>query len=139
MAKRLLTGGIVLASMSIFPILADAQGMREDASACDEAVQLFESRPDKASHADNRAVVLMYKSQFCPARLTAKNGTNIRWLNIENRTSHSVWFKNDGLEESDRIFPGEHIDMTINMTQGEHPYLCGPHWEGGMTGLLIIN
>ena len=61
--------------------------------------------------------------------MTVKKGTTVRWVNVEKRTSHSVWFKAAGKAESDRLFPEEHVEVTFDLPPGEYPYLCGPHWE----------
>jgi len=72
--------------------------------------------------------VLMLKYTFCPSPLKIKVGTTVRFVNVEKRTSHSVWFKDAGQEESDRLFPVEFWEQTFD-TPGHYPYLCGPHWE----------
>jgi plastocyanin len=68
-----------------------------------------------------------------------KQGATVRWINVDRRTSHSVWFKEAGRGESERAFPEELVEMTIDLPPGEHPYLCGPHWEReGMVGRLRV-
>ena len=60
-------------------------------------------------------------------------------MNVDRRTTHSVWFRDAGRPESDRVFGGEHIEMTVDLPPGEHGYLCGPHWQmEGMIGTLTI-
>lgn len=72
--------------------------------------------------------VLMLKYTFCPTPLKIKIGTTVRFVNVEKRTTHSVWFKEQGQDESDRLFPVEFWEQTFN-EPGTYPYLCGPHWE----------
>ncbi|WP_456388019.1 cupredoxin domain-containing protein [Profundibacter sp.] len=81
-------------------------------------------------------VVTMYKYNFCPAEITVKVGTIVRWVNVDKRTSHSVIVK--GEPESDRAFPEESIEFMF-LTAGETPYLCGPHWETyDMIGMVTV-
>jgi plastocyanin len=81
----------------------------------------------------------MYRDTFCPQRVTVKRNTRLRWVNVDKRTSHSVWFKDAGRAESDRAFPEDVVEMIIDWPPGEYPYLCGPHWEReGMVGRLTV-
>lgn len=80
-------------------------------------------------------VVRIEKYTFIPAEITVPAGTTVRWLNAEKRTSHSVWFETEGLEESPRLFPGEVFERTFDQT-GRHEYRCGPHEE--MHGVVIV-
>ncbi len=86
-------------------------------------------------------VVKMYKYTFCPPQVTVRQGEKVRWVNVDSRTSHSVWFKEEGKPESDRIFPDpeEKVEMSFDLPAGEYPYLCGPHWQSdGMVGKVIV-
>ena len=73
-------------------------------------------------------LVLMYKYNFCPANITVKAGTTVRWLNVDRRTSHSVWMKEAGIAESERFFPDEIWEHKFTES-GPYPYICGPHGE----------
>lgn len=77
---------------------------------------------------DGAVIVKLYKYTFCPANVTVKVGTTVRWINVDKRTSHSVWLKDAGKEESERFFPDEGWEFLF-MSPGDYPYLCGPHWE----------
>ena len=77
---------------------------------------------------DAVVVVKLYKYTFCPPNVTVKVGTTVRWVNVDKRTSHSVWLKEAGEPESDRFFPEEMWEFPFQ-SPGEYPYLCGPHWE----------
>lgn len=84
-------------------------------------------------------IVLMYKDVFCPLHITVTQGETVRWVNIDKRTSHSVWFKDAGKPESDRLFAQEKVEMTFDFPPGDYPYLCGPHWEReGMVGRVTV-
>ena len=62
----------------------------------------------------------------------------MRVINVDKRTSHSVWFKEAGKEESERLFPEEGWSITFG-TPGEYPYVCGPHGEQeGMVGKVTV-
>ena len=77
---------------------------------------------------DDVVVVKLYKYTFCPRNVTVKPGTTVRWVNVDKRTSHSVWLKQAGEAESERFFPEEQWEFPF-ITPGEYPYLCGPHWD----------
>ncbi|WP_425079539.1 cupredoxin domain-containing protein [Ruegeria denitrificans] len=128
--QRLLPALLLLAA----PSWAD-----ETAEICAEAeeryVELF-GQPSSA--VEDAEVVLMYKYNFCPAELTVKAGTTVRWVNIDKRTSHSVLLKDGSQPESDRLFPEESVELTF-LTPGPQDYLCGPHWETqNMIGMITV-
>lgn len=108
-------------------------------AVCAEAEARYVEVAGRASADEPFTVVLMYRSTFCPADVTVEQGDQVRWANVENRTSHSIWFRDAGLPESERVFPGESIDMSVDLPAGEHTYLCGPHWERqNMIGWLKV-
>ncbi|WP_377193022.1 cupredoxin domain-containing protein [Ruegeria meonggei] len=120
-------------------LLAAPAWADETADTCAEAedryVEIF-GQPSAAI--EDAEVVLMYKYTFCPAELTVKAGTTVRWVNVDKRTSHSVLLKDGSVPESDRLFPEETVDMTF-LTPGPQDYLCGPHWETqNMIGMIIV-
>ncbi|MCP5368424.1 MAG: cupredoxin domain-containing protein [Hyphomicrobiales bacterium] len=129
---HLMAGGLLLLAGAAAPAAAD-----DTEAICAEAKQQFaEMAFEKAP--PNTVDVLMYKYRFCPPKLTVKAGTAVRFLNVEKRTSHSVWFKEAGKKESDRLFPEEGITITLQ-DPGTYPYLCGPHWETqNMVGELTV-
>ena len=111
----------------------------EKEAICGEAedryVELF-GHP--SSEEDGVRVVTMYKYNFCPAEITVKVGSTVRWVNVDKRTSHSVLVKDSGEPESDRAFPEESIEFTF-LTAGDQDYLCGPHWETqNMIGMVKV-
>ena len=96
--------------------------------------QLYPDAKDEAGV----VTVKLYKYNFCPANVTVKVGTTVRWVNVDKRTSHSVWLKEKGEEESERFFPEELWKFKFLAT-GDYPYLCGPHWESdGMVGIVTV-
>lgn len=108
---------------------ATAASEHEQAETCREAEQRYQELYGKLPSAEAEPVVTMYKHTFCPPRLTVRQGTVVRFINVDRRTSHSFWFKDAGQAESERFFPGEGASITIDLAPGEHIYLCGPHWE----------
>jgi plastocyanin len=109
---------------------ATAQEMTaEQKQICAEAQARYKDLFGKLPSEEKVTVVLMYNMTFCPLRLQVKAGTTVRWVNVDKRTSHSVWFKDDGRPESDRKFPEEALEMPIDLPPGEHIYWCGPHGE----------
>lgn len=123
-----------LLSVPVLAGTAQAGNEAEREAICAQAQANFEAfknlPPDEAlpPAAPGTVHVLMLKYTFCPSPLTVKKGTTVRFVNVEKRTSHSVWFKEAGKEESMRLFPVEFWEETFN-TPGQYPYLCGPHWE----------
>lgn len=97
-----------------------------DAAICAEAETRF-AEQGGAKEA-GKTTVLMYKYRFCPTNLTVKAGTTVRWINVDKRTSHSVWLKDAGKPESDRFFNMEAYEFTFD-APGNYPYICGPHGD----------
>jgi len=99
----------------------------ERARACAKAdaryAKLYPDAKDDAA-----VIVKLYKYNFCPANITVKAGTTVRWVNVDKRTSHSVWLKEADVDESERFFPEEIWEYKFE-NPGKYPYLCGPHWK----------
>ena len=85
--------------------------------------------------ASGPVVVEIRDYKFVPASVTVKAGATIKWLNAEKRTSHSVWFKEEGYPESDRFFPEESWTRRFDKP-GTYRYTCGPHPE--MFGVVVV-
>ncbi len=79
--------------------------------------------------------VSMLKFEFIPKILTIKAGQTVRWINKEKRQYHSVWFEQQGEQESDYLFPDDSLSKQFN-TPGRYPYRCGPHPE--MVATIIV-
>lgn len=132
----------MLAAVTI--LLISAAGARaatpeEVAATCEEAARRYEEQFGSAQAAAPQPVVAMYKHTFCPRKLTVRQGTVVKFINVDKRTTHSFWFRDAGKPESERFLPGEGASMTIDLPPGEHTYLCGPHWEReDMTGTITV-
>lgn len=110
----------------------------ERAKICAKAATRYKKLYPDATAEPGTVVVTLYKYNFCPANITVKSGTTVRWVNVDRRTSHSVWMKDAGVAESERFFPEEQWDFTF-VTPGEYPYLCGPHGkQEGMRGYVKV-
>lgn len=128
---------MALAASSTAPLAQTSDEQR--ARICQEAEERYQQIYGKPSKDADAVVVTMYKHTFCPPRLTVKKGRTVRWINVDRRTTHSVWFRDAGQPESERLFTEEKVEMTIDLPPGEHTYLCGPHWkEDGMTAVMIV-
>ena len=87
------------------------------------------------SQANEVVGVKIEQMQFAPQHLTIKAGTKVTWINMEKRSNHSVFFEQEGLAESDRLFPGETWQRIFDKP-GVYPYICGPHPD--MTGTVEV-
>ncbi len=111
----------------------------KNAETCAEAAERYKELTGTAQGDEEKTTVLAYKYIFCPAKFEVKAGVTVRWVNVDKRTSHSVWFKDAGRAESERFFPDETVEQTLDLPAGDHTYLCGPHWEDhGMKGVVTI-
>ena len=111
----------------------------DDAARCAEAAERYRELYGRAFTAEPVRTVLMYKYRFCPANVTIKAGEKLRYVNVDKRTSHSVWLKDAGQPESERVFGEGVIDIDTRLPNGEHQVLCGPHWQSdGMIGKIIV-
>lgn len=116
----------LLASLIASGAAAQVPVDKDTREVCAEAEQRFAEQGGKQE--PGKVTVLMYKYRFCPPNVTVKAGTTVRWINVDKRTSHSVWLKEAGKEESPRMFNFETYEVPFT-TPGKYPYLCGPHWE----------
>jgi plastocyanin len=73
--------------------------------------------------------------KFVPEKLTVRAGTTVKWINDEKRASHSVWFKGEGLPDSERLMSGDSFERKFDKP-GTYPYTCGPHPE--MNGVIEV-
>lgn len=122
--------GAASASAEEVPVTA------EDQATCAEAEARFADQG--GVKATGKTTVLMYKYRFCPANLSVKAGTTVRWVNVDRRTSHSVWFREAGHRESDRLFNMESYEFTF-AAPGTYSYDCGPHGvEEKMVGHVTV-
>jgi plastocyanin len=130
---------VLFAGLGCLPAAGAPLTETERQAVCAEADERYRSIYGRSPKDEPLAVILMFRDVFCPSHLTVKQGSKLRWVNVDRRTSHSVWFKEADRPESDRIFPEETIDMTVDFPPGDYPYLCGPHWKSeGMIGRLTV-
>jgi plastocyanin len=118
---------------------AHAQEVPVDAeleAVCAEAEKRFADQG--GARPAGRVTVLMYKYRFCPPNVAVKAGTTVRWINVDKRTSHSVWLKEADVDESPRMFNFETWEFSF-ITPGKYPYICGPHGvEEKMVGHVTV-
>lgn len=127
----------LLMSLFAFPVLADDE---DTASICAEAEERYvDMFGHPSADEDGVTIVKMYKYKFCPENLSVPVGTTVRWVNVDKRTSHSVILKEEGVPESDRLFPEENFEFTFLSAGPTQNYLCGPHWETQeMIGMITV-
>lgn len=141
-SKLFILGAFLLPALLVLGDLiwsSEAQaGGDKTAKVCAEADERYKELFPDAKDEPGVVVVKMYKYTFCPTDAAVAKGTTLRFVNVDKRTSHSVWFKDDGQKESERLFPEEHVDVKLDKT-GMSKYLCGPHWEKeGMVGKVTF-
>lgn len=118
---------------------AAAQPRDDTAERCAEAAARYQELYGRDHRAEPVKTVLMYKYRFCPADVTVKAGERLRYVNVDKRTSHSVWLKAAGQAESERVFHEGVIEVDTRLPAGEHEVLCGPHWETDkMVGKITV-
>ena len=128
--------GLALLTVSLCAGLARAEDTTE---LCAEAAARYKEMFGREAASEPVKTILMYKYRFCTDVVSAPKGSKLRYVNVDKRTSHSVWLRNDGRPESERVFSGGVIDVDADLDEGEHEVLCGPHWESdGMKARLII-
>jgi plastocyanin len=129
MTTKTLAAAALLAAVFLAAPAAAEDMTAEKQQICAEAANRYKDLYGKLPSDEKVTVVLMYNMTFCPLHLQLKQGTTVRWVNIDKRTSHSVWFKDDGRQESERKFPEEFLELPVDLPPGEHVYWCGPHGE----------
>ena len=120
---------LVLLMAACAPVRAQEARTQEAAANCAAAEKRYREITGQPSAEAKLPVVLLFNYAFCPAEVSVKKGSTLRFFNVDKRTSHSVWFKAAGKAESERFFGGEHVDMILDLPPGQHEVLCGPHWE----------
>jgi plastocyanin len=130
--RILMTIRVLMALLTVMVLAAAGSVRAEDdaytANICADAQKRYEGLSIPKPSGPGVAVVLLYKYRFCPTHLTIPKGTTVHFINVDARTSHSVWFKAAGIAESERYFPEESWSLKFD-NPGDYPYLCGPHWD----------
>lgn len=132
--------GLAVAALGFGPALAQAPDAFTLAICAEAELEAAKQGLAKSGpSADGKGfTILMYKYRFCPQEATLRVGTAVTWVNVDKRTSHSVWLKEARRPESDRLFNAETTTMVFDRP-GAYRYLCGPHWEKeAMSGTLLI-
>ena len=112
---------------------------QEADALCAEAAGRYRDIFSREAASEPVATVLMYKYRCCPAEVRIRAGDRLRYVNVDRRTSHSVWLKDAGQAESERVFSEGIIDIDTRLPVGEHAVLCGPHWQSDhMVGKIIV-
>ena len=133
-----IVAAFIVAAMAL-PSVAGATSDEKRQKICEKAEKRYQKLFGKPSAEEDVTVVKMYKYTFCPIQIEVKQGTTVRWVNVDKRTSHSVWLKEAGKDESDRLFSEEMVEITFDGPTGDYPYLCGPHWkDDGMIGKVTV-
>jgi plastocyanin len=137
--SRIVASAVALTAVLGTAAIAHAASKEEETQRiCAEADQRYQELYGEQEQPAGVAIVKTYRYHFCPATLTVKAGTTVRWVNVDKRTSHSVWLKEAGKQESVRFFPEETLEIKFQ-DPGEYPYLCGPHWETyDMKGKVVV-
>ena len=132
----LLLAGVAVNAQTGNAERTDEEGQVKICASAEKRYQKLFSRP---STDEDVTIVMMHKYTFCPPHITIRQGTTVRWVNVDKRTSHSIWFKKAEKKESDRLFGEEQVEITFDGSVGDYPYLCGPHWkEEGMIGTVTV-
>ncbi len=79
--------------------------------------------------------VRIEKMKFVPEEVRVKAGDTVVWKSYERRGYHTVWFKDEGIDESEPMFPEESWQRTFDKA-GTFHYICGPHPE--MVGRVVV-
>lgn len=131
--------GVVAFAWAMPAARAAGPSAAEREAICADAEARYKEAFGKSTKDEPVKIVTMYKDVFCPIEITVTQGETVRWVNLDKRTSHSVWFRDSGKEESARLFNAETVEMKFDFPPGDYPYLCGPHWESaGMIGKVTV-
>lgn len=125
--------GVLLAGTAV---AEERQTEAEREANCREGAARLDEALAAAPAPAGAVVVYTWKETFCPRALVVPKGARLHVVNVEKRTSHSIWFRADGRAESERFMPGESVEVNLDLAAGEHEYVCGPHpW---MTGRVTV-
>jgi plastocyanin len=89
-----------------------------------------------AMASDEVVIVELLEYRFHPAELEVPVGTTVRWVNMERRTSHDIYFPAEDLG-SERLFPEESWERRFDEA-GTYEYHCRPHEDREMRGMIRV-
>jgi plastocyanin len=73
---------------------------------------------------------------YKPAELEIRVGTTVRWVNMERRTNHDVYFPAEDIG-SERLFPEDSYERRFD-EPGTYEYHCRPHEDREMRGVIRV-
>lgn len=88
--------------------------------------------------AEGEVVIEIKDFKFIPDEMTVKVGTTVRWVNMERRQFHNIYFESLEDESMDYFFPDEFRERTFDKP-GTFPYICEPHDDSHqMRGVIHV-
>lgn len=101
------------------------------------AAQAGNEKDQDRDAVDNDVVeVEMVNNRFEPDELEVTVGTTVRWVNVERRSNHDIYFPEEEIA-SGRLFPEESWERTFDEA-GTYEYYCQPHENRGMLGVIRV-
>ncbi|MBZ0330947.1 cupredoxin domain-containing protein [Halomonas sp. ANAO-440] len=91
---------------------------------------------DQATSEGDVVEVEMVDNRFKPDELEVTVGTTVRWVNVERRSNHDIYFPEEDIK-SGRLFPEESWERTFDEA-GTYEYYCQPHENRGMHGVIRV-
>lgn len=92
--------------------------------------------PAMAMAEGDTVTVELIEYRYAPAELEIPAGTTVRWVNMERRTSHDVYFPDEDIG-SPRLFPEESWERRFDEA-GTYEYHCRPHENREMRGVIRV-
>lgn len=74
---------------------------------------------------------------YHPEELDIAPGTTVRWVNMERRANHDVYFPDMDVG-SPRLFPEDSWEHRFDEA-GTHDYYCRPHEDRDMRGVIHVS
>lgn len=108
------------------------------AVACCPQLAVADGAQSVATNAGSEVLIELKDYRFIPEEVTVKVGTTVRWVNMEKRQFHNIWFR--GLDDEGReyFFPEESRTRTFDKP-GTYSYICEPHDESHqMRGVVHV-
>lgn len=101
------------------------------------AAQAGNQQDQDEAATDGKVVEIeMVDNRFKPDELEVTVGTTVRWVNVERRSNHDIYFPDEEIA-SGRLFPEESWERTFEEA-GTYEYYCQPHQNRGMVGVIRV-